>query len=203
LAGKSEEETKFLNVDLEILSRTPLDALVAGFGENVDVLHVGKCGLTYMASLQVCGSGYQRRAEGLIHRFVAIVSALPRSSRKLWDNALSRKFDVGIKAAAKSRVFALPLGAEALEAIVSVDGSLVITVYAPKLLPGGPIPERHQQKRTLRKATRPGLVDTAHRQDLRFAGSSNCFAIARYQIRLMRCLGSETELQSGLTNRCN
>jgi hypothetical protein len=35
-----DEGTHFLNVDLEVFSRAPLDGLVAAFGDKVDVLHV-------------------------------------------------------------------------------------------------------------------------------------------------------------------
>ena len=43
-SGTAYEEgrTNFLNVDFEVLSRTPLDALVAALGRKVFVLYQGK-----------------------------------------------------------------------------------------------------------------------------------------------------------------
>ena len=80
-----DEGTHFLNVDLEVFSRAPLDELVAARGEKIDVLHVGKWGRHYAAHLEVSGSGYQAQAERLIHRFVAMVRALPSSKRRLLE----------------------------------------------------------------------------------------------------------------------
>jgi hypothetical protein len=127
-----DEGTHFLNVDLEVFSRAPLDGLVAAFGEKVDVLHVGKWGQRYGAQLEVSGSGYQAQAERLIHRFVAMVRALPSSKRRLWDGAQSREFNLGIEATARSKVFELKLAPKTLKAIVSVGGTVVVTVYAPE-----------------------------------------------------------------------
>jgi hypothetical protein len=127
-----DERTHFLNVDLEVFSRAPLDGLVAAFGEKVDVLHVGKWGRRYAAQFEVSGSGYQAQAERLIHRFVAMVRALPSSKRRLWNGAQSREFNLGIEATARSKVFELRLQPKTLEAIVSVDGTVVVTVYAPE-----------------------------------------------------------------------
>ena len=50
-----EEGTTFLNVDLEVISRTPLDPLVEAFGRKVDVLHVGPWGQRYGAHPTLLG----------------------------------------------------------------------------------------------------------------------------------------------------
>ena len=78
-----EEATKFLNVDLEVFSPSPLDRLVGAFGKKVDILHVGKWGRRYAAHLEVGGSGYRADAERLIRRFVAMVKALSKSDESL------------------------------------------------------------------------------------------------------------------------
>src|SRR3990172_2448197 len=127
-----EEGTTFLNVDLDIIARTPLDALVGAFGDKVDVLHVGRWGRRYGAHVEVAGSGYRGHADLLIRRLVALVNALPRSRRKLWDGAQSREFNVGIEAAAKSRTFEFRLEPETLAAVADVAGRIVVTVYAPE-----------------------------------------------------------------------
>jgi hypothetical protein len=130
-----QERTKFLNVDLEVFSRSPLDPLVAAFGKKVDILHVGKWDRRYAAHLEVSGSGYQADADRLIRRFVAMVKALPKSGRRLWDQAQSRDFNLGVEAASKSRPLELKLQPETIAAVASVKGSVVITVYAPDRLP--------------------------------------------------------------------
>src|SRR6267378_955547 len=97
-----QERTNLLNVDLDIVSDSPLEPLVEAFGEKVDVLHVGKWGRRYGARLEVGGSGDQDDPNELINRFVTVVEALPKSRRKLWNQARSREFNVGIEAAARS-----------------------------------------------------------------------------------------------------
>jgi hypothetical protein len=60
LAMDEHEETSFLNVDLDVLSKTPLDGLVEAFGEKVDVLYVGKVGRRFFgAHVEVSGSGIE------------------------------------------------------------------------------------------------------------------------------------------------
>ena len=139
-----EEGTHFLNVDLDIFSRARLDPIVDAFGEKVFVLHVGKWGRRYGAHFELRGSGIQpatasqtrvsKQADRLVQRFVGLVKQLPRPARQLWNNADSREFNVGIEAAARSRMFELRLEPKTLEAVATVDGRIVITVYAPELL---------------------------------------------------------------------
>ena len=69
-----------MNVDLEVISRTPLDPLVQAFGRKVDVLHVGPWGRRYGAHVEVAGSGYRGNADSLIRRLVTLVKALPRNA---------------------------------------------------------------------------------------------------------------------------
>lgn len=46
---EDEKRTQFLNVDLDIFSKVPLDRIVDAFGEKVFVLHAGKWGRRYSA----------------------------------------------------------------------------------------------------------------------------------------------------------
>ena len=50
----------------------------------------------------------------------------------LWDRAQSREFNVGIEAAEKAPLFELRLEPSTLQAVASVSGRVVITVYAPE-----------------------------------------------------------------------
>ena len=133
-----QERTHLLNVDLDIVSDSPLEPLVEAFGEKVDVLHVGKWGRRYGARLEVGGSGDQDDPNELINRFVTVVEALPKSRRKLWNQARSREFNVGIEAAARSPMFEWRVHPKTLAAVVRVDGRIVVTVYAPERMPTVP-----------------------------------------------------------------
>jgi hypothetical protein len=159
-----EEGTTFLNVDLEVISRTPLDPLVQAFGRKVDVLHVGPWGRRYGAHVEVAGSGYRGNADSLIRRLATLIKALPQSARRLWDTAQSREFNVGIEAAAKSRTFELRLERETLMAVAGVAGRIVITVYAPERMHEPPTtPER---KRVAQEGQPPGLLGDGKRSTM-------------------------------------
>jgi hypothetical protein len=124
------EDTVFLNVDLDILSRIPLESLVEAFGQKVIVLHVGRWGRRYGARVEMADSGHQQDADRLVRRLVGLVKKLPRSIRRLWKEAQSREFNVGIQAGLKPRVFELRFQPATLEAVAAVGGRIVITVYA-------------------------------------------------------------------------
>jgi len=132
---KGLERTHLLNVDLDIVSRTPLESLVAAFGRKVDVLDVGKWGRRYGARLEVGGSGEGNEgaeADRLIRRFVALVEALPKGTRRLWDGAQLREFSVGIEAAAKSPLWEWKIQPRTLEGVARVGARVSVTVYAPE-----------------------------------------------------------------------
>ena len=120
--------TKFLNVDLEVLSRRPLEGLVEAFGKKVDVLHVGKWGRRYGAYVEVSGSGYRGNAERLIRRFLAMIVALPQSKRRLWTTRNQGISTSGLKPPVRRELSSCDLRRETLEAIASVNGRLVASL---------------------------------------------------------------------------
>jgi hypothetical protein len=124
------KETTFLNVDLDIWSRSPLEPLVAALGKKVCVLHVGKEARRHGAHLELARSGGRaHNADQVIRRLAKLVTSLPRSQRTLWNRAQVRAFNVGIQAATKPFSYELRLQPETLAAIASVNGRLVVTVY--------------------------------------------------------------------------
>ena len=127
-----EQQTQFLNVDLDVFSKTPLDRIAAAFGEKVFVLHVGRWARRYSAHFELAGYSRNPQADRLISRFVDLVKQLPRSERRLWDRADAREFNIGIEASERSTSFELRLRPETLSAVASVDGRIVVTVYAPE-----------------------------------------------------------------------
>ena len=131
---ENDEGTQFLNVDLDMFSQVPLDPIVEAFGTKVFVLHVGKWGRRYSAHVELSDSGTDKRADRLVRRLVGLVKKLPRRARSVWNEAESREFNLGIEAAARSRMFELRLEPETLKAVASVGGRIVITVYAPERL---------------------------------------------------------------------
>ncbi|HEY7476085.1 MAG TPA: hypothetical protein VH679_13795 [Vicinamibacterales bacterium] len=124
--------TTFLNVDLDIWSRQPLDPLVAAFGRRVVVLYCGKEGRRYGAHLELPPRGASKqRADRLIRGFAGLVRALPARARALWNQARVRDFNIGIQAAAAPHSYELPVDAKTLRAAAGVNARIVVTVYAP------------------------------------------------------------------------
>jgi len=140
----------FMNVDLEVRSRSPLEPLANGFSKAVTVLYVGRVGKLYGAYFELA-DWYEEDADGLMGRFVALVRRLSPGVRKLWNDAQSRDFNVGIQSAPEPRYHELRLHAETLAAVARVRGSVVITTYAPI---GGAPPVVTKRARTRRPSPR-------------------------------------------------
>jgi hypothetical protein len=124
-----EDETTFLNVDLDIRSRAPLEPLAAAFGEQVGVHYVGPEGTAHGAHFDLADS-HQKDADTLLRDFVRLVRKLRGPARKLWQQARSRDFNIGIQAGIRPHAYELALAPDTIRSVARVGGRLVITVYA-------------------------------------------------------------------------
>jgi hypothetical protein len=142
-----EEATNFLNVDLDILSRSRLEPLVAAFGKNVSVHYVGAEGSRYGAHLSLYFPG---NADKAIKSLSLLVNKLPAQARRLWNSALMKDFNIGIQGGIKPHSCEFPLSLATLSAVVKLGARVVITVYAaePRSM------QSQQQERDTR--ARPG-----------------------------------------------
>ena len=123
------DETHFLNVDLDVLSRHPLEPLAKGFGRRVTELYVGREGKHFVAHFELASS-FRKDADALIVGFVRLVRALSPKGRAAWAGAYRRDFNIGIQGGGKPHSFELTLKSETLSLIRAVDANLVVTVYA-------------------------------------------------------------------------
>jgi hypothetical protein len=122
-------ETTFLNVDLDVWSRAPLDGLVTAFGKKVVVLSVRKERQQHGAHLELgVSSG---NADRTIRRFVNLVNRLPRSPRKIWDAARVRQFNVGVQAGTSPPAYEFGLRPATVEAVARIGAHITFTIYAP------------------------------------------------------------------------
>ena len=122
-----ENQTRFLNVDLDIASSSPLDGLVNAFGKKTLVLHSGKEGRRHAAHLELATS--PRNADDAIRRFVRLVEALPRASRLAWSRARVREFNIGVQSGTSPHGYDLRLQAETVLAAARVNARIGVTVY--------------------------------------------------------------------------
>ena len=127
----AKETTHFLNVDLDIHSKSNLEPLVTVMGQKIAVLFVGRIKRTYQAHLELRGSGLSESADSVILGFCALIRALPKAAVQLWNSAKVRDFNIGVQAAMQPHAYEIALAPETIKAAAVVNARIVLTVYAP------------------------------------------------------------------------
>lgn len=123
------DTSHFLNVDLEVASRSDLRPLIDALGENVFVLYSDRRGSTYYAHFEL--SARVKTADFATQRFCALIKALPRSKRDLWNRASKRDFSIGVQIMDAPRNYDSVLARETVEAAAAVGARIVFTAYSP------------------------------------------------------------------------
>lgn len=130
-----EKETHFLNVDLDIYSKSPLDNLIAALGESIHVLFVGKRDKHYFAILEEAGfdhsetGRYPIDADRTINKLIALVNKLPKDARKIWNKASVKEFNIGIQAGYGKRIHEVRLKTKTLKAVTEMGGNILVWTY--------------------------------------------------------------------------
>jgi hypothetical protein len=117
----------YLNVDLEIRSRSNLMPLVDALRPRLDVLNAGEARGEFRVSFEV--AGVTLPPDVAIHRFARAVSDLPPSIRKLWRQARDRVFDIGVQRTAGRGAFPLALRPETVKTIARLNARIALTLY--------------------------------------------------------------------------
>ena len=123
------ETTHFLNVDLEIDSRSDLQPLVSVLGKKVDVLYVGRHQRTYMARLELARRTANPSPDSIVRGFCALIRTLPKAERQLWNTAKVRDFSIGVQAGASPNPYDLTVAAETVKSVSELDARIVFTLY--------------------------------------------------------------------------
>lgn len=124
------ESTRFLNVDLDIYSKTHLKPLVSALGKEVFALHQGREGRLWSAHLEL--SDQPRSADEAIRRLSALIRSLPPEARRLWDAAKIRDFNVGVQGGWKPHARTVKLAPGTIRIASSLKARLVVTIYAAR-----------------------------------------------------------------------
>ncbi|HTC94483.1 MAG TPA: hypothetical protein VK699_13675 [Terriglobales bacterium] len=130
--NQDPKETHFLNVDVDVWSKFPLDQLIVALGDEVFVHYVGLEGERYGAHFSLSHS-FQKDADTLTRRLATLITNLPRTARKLWNNAQVRQFNIGMQSGVKPPSHKICIKKQTLEAVVRVGGSIVVTTYAAQV----------------------------------------------------------------------
>ncbi len=156
-----EDTTIFLNVDLDIFSKSRLDQLVAAFGEKIDLHYVGRDRSRYSAHFALSGI-LSNSADSTIKALVNLVEKLPSPARKLWNDAQVKNFNIGIQGGIKPRFTEFPLHSDTLRAVVKLGARVVITVYAANQISVNA--EKLKSKRATGRPKRPSLSKRPQRE---------------------------------------
>jgi hypothetical protein len=151
-----EGSTHFINVELDLWSRWPLDAFAEALPRRVSRHYVGCEGRIYGAHF---GPGFPRTADSGIRMFLRVLRSLPRSAMKEWKRAHRREFNIGIQGGLRPHAPEFRVGADTLAAVSALNASLVVTVYAAER-PSETRPGDPKQPQTKRR-----LSGAAGRQD--------------------------------------
>ena len=122
--------THFLNVDLDLYSKGDLLPLVTALGRKVIVLYVGRERRTYSAHLEL--AKVTKTADSTIRAFCALIEALPKAERGMWNAAKVRDFNIGVQAATQPLSCEFALAAETAKSASKLGARIVFTVYAPE-----------------------------------------------------------------------
>jgi len=122
--------THFLNVDLDVYSRSNLQPLITALGKNVFVLHAGRDKRTYSAHLELTRE--TKNADATIRRFCELIAALPKAQRDVWNTAKVRDFNIGVQAEMAPHSYEIELEEETVKAASEIHARIVFTVYAPE-----------------------------------------------------------------------
>jgi hypothetical protein len=130
------DKTLFLNVDLDIRSKSNLQPLVDAMGDKIIVMYVGRVKRYHQARLELDGShrnaaGHKRSPEAIILGFCKVIGRLPPGARELWDDSKTREFDIGIESGKPYKFYWFDLSPKALQAALEVNAQIAVTIYWP------------------------------------------------------------------------
>lgn len=142
---------RFINVDLEVWSRTDLAPLAAAVESKALTLYACRVGRRFLVALEA-KSRRLTDPERTIRILLRLIDSLPRAARRAWKEASARVFDIGFDGGTPVRLEERPKGSgrwfparggdaaircqaslspDLLRAVARVNATIVITVYAP------------------------------------------------------------------------
>ncbi len=124
------DKSCFMNVALEIFSKSDLKPVADAFGSNVTVFYLGKEFGLFKAYFYP-GWPQSNTPETGILRYCKLIQKLPKKERNLWDSAKSRSFDLGFEGPKIGRYFWGTVSQKAVRAAAEVGAQIAITIYGP------------------------------------------------------------------------
>ena len=123
----TDDETAFLNVDVDVFAKYPLEPLAAALGDDVSLHYVGRVGRRLF---QLHFALYSpKNSDSAIRGLAKVIGSLPRSSRRLWNNASRRVFDLGFQGGSKPYSREFDISQETVAEIAALRGTVKVTIY--------------------------------------------------------------------------
>jgi hypothetical protein len=118
---------EYLNVDLEVQSRSDLKPLVNALARRLFVLNVARVGRDFFASFEARGD--RGTPDAAIRRLIRAIDALSPPAARLWKGAHDRVFDIGVDRAKGKDALSLALEPETVKAIARLNARVALTFY--------------------------------------------------------------------------
>ena len=115
----------FINVDFDIWSRSDLSPLVSALSAKAHDLNNERSRGRHWVTFEL--NVHPRTADQAIRRFGALIEQLPRPTRRLWNEATVREFNVGLSRSEERQDVVLSEETVALAARLSAR--IVATLY--------------------------------------------------------------------------
>jgi hypothetical protein len=119
----------YLNVDLDLESKSPLAPIVEAFGEDVVVLHQSTSRERCAATFEAAGTGCSGDAESAINYLCSLVENLAEDDRRIWDECCTRVFDIGFESGDSPRCVRAILHPETVERVAALGAAIMVTIY--------------------------------------------------------------------------
>jgi len=123
---------QFINVDLEIESKKPLDYLCVNILSGRSDMHILFCGPTgrgFLASLECADGGDSCEPDSIINVFCEAIEQLDKRALTEWKAANFRCFDLGYETNGLDQRWRSILRHSTLTRVVSIGASIAFTAY--------------------------------------------------------------------------
>ena len=122
---KSEESTRFLNVDLDLRAKFGLKKLLKAFGSKIIVMNHEIEGRAYVEATK-----QPKSIDDAILNYFKMVKSLSSTDQSIWENCEVRRMNIGIHAGELPHEKAFSLSKKSIERLHMLNAEVVFTVYA-------------------------------------------------------------------------
>ncbi len=129
------EPTQYLNVDLEIGSNHPVDALCRELTLELFELFRGRLDEDHLERAHYETRACDPTPSDAIRGLVEVLDGISPAARRCWRAADKRDFNIGVQAGFQRNCFELAIDPAVVRDVTRLGGRIVLTVYSPAAAP--------------------------------------------------------------------